>query len=118
MSGSTIYSGWVTAFCFWNEDGHLLYNLASNRWTVEPHLYLDGAYYHEIDSTLVPPGWGKVPVRVDDNGNEFDALMVAGSIDVKCTNSGEELSEDVVGLDSMSPETGWWMMEKKQGGSE
>ncbi len=112
MSGCTIYSGWITAFCFWDEDGNSMYNLDRFPWNKESYLCLDGAYYHKIDSEKVPPGWLKVSVKVDDNGDKFDAVMIAGSVGISCTSSGEELAEGLVGLDTMNSETGWWMFEK------
>ena len=112
MSGSTIYSGWITAFCFWDEDGNSLHALDRYSWVREPNLCLDGAHYHKCDSENVPAGWAKVPVKVNDNGDKFDAVMIAGSVGISCTSSEEELAEDLVGLDTMSAETGWWMFEK------
>ncbi|MCJ1250375.1 hypothetical protein MMC30_007601 [Trapelia coarctata] len=112
MSGITMYSGWITAFCFWDEDGNSLYDLDRQPWQKEHYLCLDGTYYHQVNMDHVPPGWTKVPVEVDDNGCEFDALMIAGSVAINCTSSGEEVGNGAVGLDTMTPETGWWMFQK------
>jgi len=43
-----------------------------------------------IDSDELPPGFSSVPVKIDDNGDKFEALMVAGSVGVNCTSSGNE----------------------------
>lgn len=67
---------------------------------------LDGVSYHRIESDEVPPGYSSVPVKVDDNGDVFDAMMVPGSIGINCTSSGDELHEALVGLDTVSAETG------------
>ena len=108
-SGPSYYSGWITAFCFWNEDGKLLHGIPSRDDT----LRLDGVAYHRVDSKDVPSGYSSVPVTVDDNGDLFDAMMVAGSVGINCTSGGDELANDIVGLDTVSPETGWWMFERK-----
>ena len=76
-----------------------------------PLLKLDGVSYHRIDSDDVPPGYSSVPVKVNDNGAEFDAMMVAGSVGINCTSSGGELDEGSVELDTVSARTGWWMFE-------
>jgi Domain of unknown function (DUF4419) len=143
MSGMTIYSGWITAFCFWNEDGRCLYDSgryfndaelegddddhevfgdvveerhAMKFWTHKDlHLKLDGVRYHKVDRRTIPPGWSKVPVMVDDNGEIVETDMVAGSIGIACSSSGVETAEGRVTLDSMQPETGWWIIEKKNG---
>ncbi|KAI4254098.1 MAG: hypothetical protein LQ352_003290 [Teloschistes flavicans] len=70
---SSYWSGWITAFCFWDSDGKSMYT-ARGLTTLK----LDDATYHQIDSDDVPPGYSSVPVRVDDNGVEFDATMIAG----------------------------------------
>lgn len=76
MSGVTRYSGWVTAFCFWDIDGKCLYRLPPNVKDSENgvigettqnnvlrhedlRLSLDGVRYHKIGSKPVPPGWSK-----------------------------------------------------------
>ena len=109
-SGPSYYSGWITAFCFWNKDGKSLH-------AIDPPdgktLRLDGVAYHRIESDEVPSGYSSVPVTVDDNGDSFDAMMVAGSVGINCTSSGDELADGIVGLDTMSAETGWWMFERK-----
>ena len=125
-SGPSYYSGWITAFCFWDEKGKSMFSLfgqkkaeekknepGNDAWTEKKHLSLDGVQYHRIESDEVPPGYTSVPVKVVDNGNEFDALMVAGSVGIKASSSesGGKGGE----LDTMSPESGWWIFEKKSG---
>ena len=105
-SGLSYYSGWITAFCFWRVDGQSLYGSRGG-------LELDGVTYHTVDSHDVPPGYSSVPVKVDDNGDVFDSTMVAGSVGINCTSSGDEMDGGLVELDTVSAETGWWMFESK-----
>ena len=109
-SGPSYFSGWITAFCFWNRDGKPLYAINSPDGET---LRLDGVAYHRVDSNEIPPGYSSAPVTVVDNGVSFDAMMVAGSVGINCTSSGDELAGGRVGLDTMSAETGWWMFERK-----
>ena len=137
-SGPSYYSGWITAFCFWDEKGKSMYRkppqmmsldydsdpdldgqrpagmgrrtARGNAWEEEKHLTLDGVDYHWIDSDEVPPAYTSVPVKVDDNGHKFEAMMVAGSVGIKASSSkrGENGK-----LDTMGAESGWWIFEKK-----
>ena len=107
FSGPSYYSGWITAFCFWREDGHSLYESTGG-------LELDGVTYHRVESNEVPPGYSSVPVKVDDNGDVFDSTMVAGSVGINCTSSGDEMDGGLVELDTVRAETGWWMFESKK----
>ncbi len=150
-SGRTYLSGWITAFCFWEEDGKLLYRDPGppTRWNEErdynfrrndktsfekdfpvekdfrgekdrqkewnglqnPRLMLDGVAYHKVDIKDVPPGYGSVPVHVDDNGNEFDTTMIAGSVGIKGTSSGRPLQNGQPGLDTIQPVSGWFIFD-------
>ncbi|KAK5096093.1 hypothetical protein LTR70_001503 [Exophiala xenobiotica] len=110
-SGFTTYSGWISAFCFWNEDGKSLYHLPpEGRFEYSED---DGVRYHKLDSEVIPPGWCKVPVTVDDNGKTVQTEMVAGSVGILCSSSGREDASGNISLDTMQPETGWWIFEKK-----
>ena len=73
-----------------------------------PYLELDGAAYHRIEIENVPPGYGSVPVKVDDNGYNFESTMIAGLVGIKGTSSGKLLHNGQVGLDTMQPVSGWW----------
>ena len=121
-SGPSYYSGWITAFCFWREDGQSLYKCLTwsdsqerTGWEKARHpvLELDGVTYHRVESDEVPPGYSSVPVKVDDNGDVIDSTMVAGSVGINCTSSGDEMDGGLVELDTVSAETGWWMFESK-----
>ncbi|KAL9590165.1 MAG: hypothetical protein Q9203_001019 [Teloschistes exilis] len=103
-SGPSYWSGWITAFCFWDKDGKSMYTKGALTT-----LKLDDATYHQVDSSDVPPGYSSVPVIVDDNGDEFGATMIAGSVGMKYSSSSGETS----GLDTLQPESGWFMFEKK-----
>jgi len=138
MSGTTIYSGWIAAFCFWDEEGRRLHDcspvpeedysengpfgdveetqLGETRYKLHSHndlhLKLDGVRYHKLDSENVPPGWGKVPVKINDNGVIVEAEMVAGSVGIACSSSGVENEFGTICLDTMKPQVGWWIYEK------
>lgn len=75
-SGPTYCSGWITAFCFWKEDGGSLYSALGHG------MEMDDVSYHRIEADEVPLGYSSVPVNVDDNGDVFDAMMVAGSVEI------------------------------------
>ena len=119
-SGPSYYSGWITAFCFWDEKGQSLHgsprashSLGDTGWEEahDPVLELDGVTYHKVMSNEVPPGYTSVPVKFDEHGTLFDSMMVAGSVGINCTSSGDEMDGAVVGLNTMSAETGWWIFE-------
>ncbi|KAL8694063.1 MAG: hypothetical protein Q9218_001241 [Villophora microphyllina] len=103
-SGPSYWSGWITAFCFWDREGKPMY---TNKAMTS--LKLDNATYHCIESDQVPPGYSSVPVLVDDNGYEFNATMIAGSVGMKYTSTSGANSD----LDTIQPESGWFMFEKK-----
>ena len=111
-SGPSYYSGWITAFCFWDEDGIMVWEPPQS--FDASILRLDNVNFHRIESDKVPPGWSSVPVKVDDNGYKFNATMVAGSVGIKYVTSGEITAENKVGLDTVKAETGWWMFERKR----
>jgi hypothetical protein len=124
-SGPSYLSGWITAFCMWDEEGK------SIRVPSRGHdaLVLDGVKYHRIDIKKIPSGSASVPVKVDDNGTKYDTKMVAGSFGIQATSSGQKTdsgqdhaspwNKDYTpakgtgepGLDSLQPATGWLMYE-------
>lgn len=78
-SGTDYLSGWLTAFCFWDEDGK----------AKRPHYpVLEGVAYPSVDVDKVPAGFASVPVSVDDDGHKYKATMVAGSVAILATASG------------------------------
>jgi hypothetical protein len=117
-SGPRYLSGWITAFCFWDEKGKPLYVPGENPPSIfmdmtalirtTPFLTLSGVRYHRVNTQAIAAGWVSVPVRVDDNGKVHDTRMVAGSVGVKVTSSKENTE-----LDSLQPVTGWWIYESK-----
>ena len=101
-SGFCKYSGWMTAFCFWNENGLCLYNSIKKedphtdysqetfgiveaedsdrgkyRKRVTLNLELDGVRYHKVDRDSVTPGWCSVPIQLIENGERIEAEMIA-----------------------------------------
>ncbi|MCJ1465861.1 hypothetical protein MMC07_004480 [Pseudocyphellaria aurata] len=119
QSGPEYYSGWISAFCFWNLDGRISYlkhdpNRNGNEYSrgrspnpQEP-LSLDGVVYNAVSSKDVPPGYSSVPFKIDDFGNMIDALMVAGSVGLRYTKTISMRHEDTI-----SPLTAWWAFTTK-----
>lgn len=131
-SGPIYLSGWITAFCFWDSEGKMLYHESENG------CHLDGTSYHRVDTKDIPNAYVSVPVVVEDNGRTLNTKMVAGLVGIAASSSGgnldisdshkgwvkkngpfsqPELAEvtpimgNVTGLDSLQPVAGWWMYE-------
>ncbi|KAL9616385.1 MAG: hypothetical protein Q9160_008739 [Pyrenula sp. 1 TL-2023] len=77
-SGGDFLSGWLTAFCFWDEKGNCT---QKDRYGM---LQLDGINYAPLDWDDVPPGWASVPVEIDldENGGATirKCRLLAGSV--------------------------------------
>ena len=126
-SGTHYLSGWLTAFCFWDNDGNSMYGDGpTGPVTHENHkedragCELDGVLFHRVDTDKIPSGYASVPVLVDENGRQFKTTMVAGSIGIQTTSSGKKMVRrergsfvEVPRPDSLQPLSGWWMYEMK-----
>lgn len=74
FSGTDYLTGWLTAFCFWNEEG-----VAKGQ---EEKVLMDNVAYLFVDVDEIPAGFASVPVSVNDQGHEYNATMVAGSVGI------------------------------------
>ncbi|KAH7926767.1 hypothetical protein BV22DRAFT_1194100 [Leucogyrophana mollusca] len=137
-SGPTWLSGWITAFCVFNEQGQWQGNrLNEDRvrdhepkkllrpadpllltpaqfasvYTIRernPHLVLDGFPYPMIDSADIPCGYAHLNVKLDDNGELFDTVLVAGTVGSQiCSGEKSELFPNG-NRDTVRPVTAWW----------
>ncbi|KAK7955333.1 CFEM domain family protein [Apiospora saccharicola] len=110
-SGSDYLSGWITAFCFWDEKGqprwygHQGY-LRDNRAAAAEKEFPYGVCFPTVDIDEVPSGFSSMPVTVDDSVNEFKATMVAGSVAIQASPEGV--------LDTLQPLSGWWLYKNVQ----
>lgn len=81
-SGPSYLSGWVTAFCVFNDKGEWQGDKLSKKGTVFD--------WPLVDTNDIPSGLVSVPVKVDDNGVVYNTRMLAGSF--LANKVGEALS--------------------------
>ncbi|KAF2833918.1 hypothetical protein CC86DRAFT_16634 [Ophiobolus disseminans] len=114
-SGMSSLSGWVTAFCFWRNDG---VPLCKRKHIPEDAgksvLHLNSAIYHTVETSDIPSGFASVPVLVNDNGTIHRTKMVAGSLAISAVKSGDKDKNGEEKLDTLKNLTGWVMYEVKQ----
>ncbi|KAI0144370.1 hypothetical protein GGR57DRAFT_333396 [Xylariaceae sp. FL1272] len=131
-SGPSYLSGWLTALCFWNEDGKQMYDNNSQASGCQ----VNGTGYDKLNMDAIPVGYVSVPVTVNDNGCKIKTRMVAGSVGIAASSSGDKLDTsrthargyhflggqmqpatvepevgDATGQDTLQPVSGWWMYE-------
>ena len=118
-SGPTYYTGWITAFMFWDIDGKPLYvpegrypTSSVRTWDGGPEISeWDGIQYHRVNTGKVPPAFVSLPVIWNNGGIKRQTLMVAGSVGTRVISS--RTSGQSTPFDSVSPGVGWWLFEKK-----
>lgn len=130
-SGPTFLSGWITAFCVFDEQGKWMGqpfkkkpSSSANRTTLSStefytayinptntYLTLEGAHYPQIDTAKVPYGFAEVDVKlILGSGEELKTIMVAGSV-ASVIGSSDDMELSETGKDDVvSPVVGWWMV--------
>ncbi|KAF9525538.1 hypothetical protein CPB83DRAFT_796286 [Crepidotus variabilis] len=122
-SGPSYLSGWITAFCPWDDKGKWMgpeisegigkgsdvVTFKSSKGPGDlgwrglgdlPKVVLDDVPYSFIDFDDVPSGYCEVNVKLDDNGQEIDCMMVSGLMG--STVEGEK-------RDTLRPLPAWFM---------
>ncbi|TPX15569.1 uncharacterized protein E0L32_004267 [Thyridium curvatum] len=125
-SGVTEYSGWITAFCYWDEDGRCLHRGGEEEGGGGGGGRSSSA--PRISRGSVPMGFSIVPVVLMDEGNPIQTEMIAGSVGFQLRRSGEEtktgsgsgdgperqrssraVQDRWHGYDTLQPQSGWFM---------
>ena len=138
-SGPTWLSGWITAFCVFDEKGRWQGNgfneiSTHNTTGLDPlhltaaefasthlrqvstsYLALDGLPYPSISSDDVPCGYIHVDVKLIDNRKKFDTMFVAGLIGSHISSTAKTNTFREGGRDTVQPITGWWYFIKGKG---
>ncbi|RGP81417.1 duf4419 domain protein [Fusarium longipes] len=109
-SGTPYITGWITAFCFWDDKGR-----AKKRHVKS---VLDGVMYPSVSIDRVTVGVASVPVKINDNGNIISSKMVAGSFGIQASTMTQDRtspgsSSSVSELNSVQPLSGWLMYEEE-----
>ncbi|CAH0048149.1 unnamed protein product [Clonostachys solani] len=116
-SGSTeTLSGWLTAFCYWGDDGERVHHWPDERLkTLVPkvnrkRLTLDGIPFPVIWRHGVPKAVTEVPIVVKDYDTcmVHETTVIAGQVAMK----GVQM-EDESQITHVQPMSGWWMLEDK-----
>ncbi|KAJ7443106.1 hypothetical protein FB451DRAFT_95138 [Mycena latifolia] len=145
-SGPSYYSGWINAFnvfskkgvwlghsldttipsatapeslsaeAFWATYGTRSVAPARRPRAAPLELVLDGAPFHRLNTNSVPPGYAEVDVALDDNGTKFACAMIAGSVGMRVTSSGDAALSADGRDDTVRPVAAWWIYTKKAAG--
>ncbi|CAG8885644.1 unnamed protein product [Penicillium egyptiacum] len=97
-SGTSTISGWISTFCFWDAEGHLLswvppvHPVSSPEFEAKNTDFgLDDIFSRGVDTDAIPSGYASVPVTVNDNGVTHKTTMLAGLAGIQATSSGAML---------------------------
>ncbi|KKK23227.1 hypothetical protein ARAM_007244 [Aspergillus rambellii] len=92
-SGSSTFSGWITTFCFWDENGVCLHDTKPGETT-------------ELGLDEMPVGFVKLPARLEYSRITVETEILAGSVAVRASKQSTQGQ-----LDTVQPECGWFMYE-------
>lgn len=143
-SGPQWLSGWITAFCVFNERGQWQGNTLNEErirehepkkllrpvdplqltpshfaavYTVReraPYLALDGFPYPTIEGEDVPCGYVCLDVMLDDHGEVMETMLIAGSVGAQICST-EKTELFRNGLrDTVRPVSAWWYFVKRK----
>ncbi|KAM0251650.1 hypothetical protein ACHAQJ_008110 [Trichoderma viride] len=112
-------SGWITAFCFWDDQGRRITQYTDEqlqRYSFDEsqeylkhrkRLVIDGVFFPIIRIKDIPQGVVEVPVKVVDFSTmiRYDTTIIAGSMGMTAT-----ASKDKAAYDTFQPRSGWWML--------
>lgn len=113
-SGVDYLTGWITAFCFWDEQGQRLHEKSGYKGTK-----MNGIEFSSVDINAIPAGFAAVPVKIDDNRVVYPARMVAGSIATRGYIDLEgSPNVNKRYYNTLQPENGWCVFKLKGQGKK
>ncbi|KAF2864887.1 hypothetical protein BDV95DRAFT_532262 [Massariosphaeria phaeospora] len=110
------YTGWITAFAFWNDGGQRIRH-HTGIWHTKKTYELDGVTYPIVSqSSGIPSGLVEVPVVVKalERGIEYDTRVIAGSVGMSVSGGDGDVEGEKGKGTTVQPRTGWWMLEYGQ----
>ncbi|KAJ6458583.1 hypothetical protein C8R47DRAFT_1245163 [Mycena vitilis] len=134
-SGPSYYSGWINAFNAFSAKGIWLGHeldmaqelqqspqalCATQFWGTylkpgaRKDLVFDDTPFHRLESKDVPPGYAEVDVKLEAHGEEFDCVMIAGSVGTHVTSSNDRALSSNGRDDVLRPVAGWWIFTKNE----
>ncbi|KAI1072945.1 hypothetical protein LB507_008998 [Fusarium sp. FIESC RH6] len=81
-SGTDYYTGWIGAFCFWDTQGKAKYRSSTNAFS--------GVSYPTVSVDEIPVGFARVPVTINNYGEEISSNMVAGSFGIQAMTVNQQ----------------------------
>ncbi|KAK4176044.1 hypothetical protein QBC36DRAFT_387787 [Triangularia setosa] len=110
----TTLSGWLTAFCWWDEDGKRIWDISDDHLDEvlgpgQKRLVLDGIQFPVMNRDKVPPCLVKVPVTLYQEGRVDKAVMLAGSMGMQVLVGKDEDDDET----AVRPASGWWMLRER-----
>ncbi|KAJ7122194.1 hypothetical protein C8R44DRAFT_852922 [Mycena epipterygia] len=123
-SGPSHYTGWINAFCVFNEKGRWMgHTLRMDRERPEPPetlsaqefnaTYVNATRWTGVDCNDTPPGYAEVDVKLVDQGKPFDCALTAGLVGTHISSSDDTTLSETGKDDTVRPLLGWWMFIKK-----
>ncbi|KAL8285772.1 hypothetical protein RB597_002712 [Gaeumannomyces tritici] len=122
-SGTDYLTGWLTVFCFWDEEGkakrggqngdEFAFMRAAAAAASDDDKEEDFSFPF-VDIDMVTPGCASVPVKVDDFGDVYEATMVAGSVGIAASAGAG--AGDEAALTTVQPVAGWWIFKNEKQG--
>jgi hypothetical protein len=139
VSGSDELTGWLSVFCLWSDEGEQLglhgrpirpVSLEEFQ-SPETRYNLDNVFSCRVDIDKIPSGFASVPIKINDNGHEYDAAMLAGIVGIQAKFTGADVEDDASGnaaaieestmrntevsdrteRNVIQPLSGWWIYE-------
>ncbi|VUC27354.1 unnamed protein product [Clonostachys rosea] len=110
-------SGWITAFCFWDENGMI--EIYSDRHLAmlpskidHKRLMLDDISFPIIRRSDIPRSVSDVPVVIDDldSGLTYYTTLISGLLGMEGTKADNTFDS---GFTQFQPRSGWWMVMDK-----
>eukprot|EP01132_Coremiostelium_polycephalum_P002203 gene2203-2717_t len=75
-SGPSYITGWITAFCVFNDKGEWIGDNNSVQTMSRGHK----TEWIFVDNSSIPTGYVSVPIKINDNGVEYQTEMYAGAM--------------------------------------
>lgn len=101
-------------YAYMSPRRHRILTIVPQKPPVAPKLVLDNANYHSIDISKTPPGFAEVDVKLNDNGEIVDSLLVAGHVGARVCDSGDQTFGAEGIRDTAKPVVAWWIFAREE----